>query len=163
MKEDLGDPTKRSRVEARPVSTYFDTLVPELKDHVMRHSSETPANDHWEDFVQLTDAHHFISEEHPLHATAEARFKALIACDTYPYGGEGLLVHGKNRTVVHSFLNIAHDLNENITDVSINKTSLPQVWKNILRHGFPKLKFLSLKSASMKNIFPLETILNAHS
>ncbi len=158
---DEGETTsKRPRKEC---ISYFDTLSNELLDVIMKQSSEKPLSKQWGDYMKLPEVQLLLDEKHPLEKAARNRFTVLMACDMYPYERRGLLVHGKGSKAVQGFRNTAFALSDVLTDIYIYQASFPPSWRRTLTSVCPKLKSLSLNSAQMKNIFPFESILRAHS
>lgn len=155
--------TKRLRNVNIDDISYFDLLPYDCLDAIMKHVSEKPLSKQWEDYMSISDVEMFIDPKHPLSECAQNRFGTLMACDTYPHERRGLLVHGKGSKAIQGFRNTAFALSEILTDIFIYQTSFPPLWRRTLISCCPNLKTLSLNSAQMGNIFPFESIIQAHS
>lgn len=161
-----GGPAKRVRsgsgakvVKNGNMGCLLDLLQRELLEHILRYISEKPLSKQWADYMHLEEVKVLVDVGHPLREVARSRFSVIMASDMFPYERRGLLVHGRNRQAQHSFRNTAFFLKDVVTDVFIYQTQFPPMWKRTLKNVCPGLKSLSLNSASMSNIFPLEELL----
>lgn len=117
--------TTRSRTSK--VSSYFATLEENLLDQVKRHTSEKPLTKSWSNYVGLDEVQRYVAAGHLKQAVTLKCFRAIMACDMYPYQRRGLLVRGKNSATAKYFRDTAFALRGVISTIFIYQATFPPI------------------------------------